>query len=470
MTQFTSPTIQCGKLTSLNPGFENISLSKNPSGSIVFSEFLEDSSEENGPQTGYKCQIYQEKEDFFIHYTGSNLSVQIEGQDLKEGEVFKIKSGEKIALIVNKEQEDEVRMEYVFSSELIETEKEALKRDRERNEESGTLEKKMKFSQNLESGLSCKICKKMICECVSVVPCLHRFCMNCLMQHLKGSQECPQCGERFVNFCRDTFLTNIIEAYEESEHQKERLQEEFQEISQRLFARFEYANGDVYEGEWRKCRRDGRGKMMFNNGDVYEGDWKEDVREGHGRLIYKNGDFYDGEFKNNEREGKGKMSYKMGHIYEGDWKHNHKEGQGIIVYTNGDVYEGEWANDQIEGEGKMVFMIGCMYEGHWESNYITGKGKMLYPNGNIYDGEWKETQREGKGKMLYANGDVYEGNWEQNKREGEGTMVYENGDVYEGQWINDREDRDGKLSKSDCSEECQIWTDVSQDDELIIIE
>jgi hypothetical protein len=32
-----------------------------------------------------------------------------------------------------------------------------------------------------------------------------------------------------------------------------------------------YANGEVYEGEWKEGKKEGKGKMGYPNGDEYEG-------------------------------------------------------------------------------------------------------------------------------------------------------------------------------------------------------
>ena len=42
-----------------------------------------------------------------------------------------------------------------------------------------------------------------------------------------------------------------------------------------------YANGDVYEGEFKgEVREEGRGTYRFANGNVYEGEWKAGQPEG----------------------------------------------------------------------------------------------------------------------------------------------------------------------------------------------
>jgi len=254
-------TAQWGKLTNLSPNFDNISLSKNPSDFTVLNGLLLQGCAEDIFSMENKCQIYWDKEDFFLCYTGRDLSVLTEDHTLKQNEAFKVHSGERIVFILQKPDEPTITMEYIFSGELIQTQRDILKEEHKKNEEIV----KMKFDETLKNETRCLLCCKMIYECVSVVPCLHSFCMYCLVQHLKGSQECPQCGQGFTELRKNVFLNNIIEAYEESGYRRDRTQEECKEMGKLLgtesfFSKFEYANGDIYEGELRKCRREGRGK------------------------------------------------------------------------------------------------------------------------------------------------------------------------------------------------------------------
>jgi len=118
MRPSNSSATQWGKLTSLDPNFDNVSLSKQPSNLIVSREGLQETIDKN-PLSKGSCQIYQKKDGFFISYTGSRLCIEIEERTLKEDEAFKIHSGERIVVTFKK-----IRMEYIFSGELLYKEKE----------------------------------------------------------------------------------------------------------------------------------------------------------------------------------------------------------------------------------------------------------------------------------------------------------------------------------------------------------
>ena len=52
-----------------------------------------------------------------------------------------------------------------------------------------------------------------------------------------------------------------------------------------------YANGDVYDGEWKSSKRHGKGKMTYKeSGGMYE-EWREDKREGQDKMTYKDNKF-----------------------------------------------------------------------------------------------------------------------------------------------------------------------------------
>ena len=62
-------------------------------------------------------------------------------------------------------------------------------------------------------------------------------------------------------------------------------------------------NGAIYEGEWCKGKRDGKGIMTQADGSKYDGEFVEDMCHGHGILNYANGDSYSGEWFQDRKHG-----------------------------------------------------------------------------------------------------------------------------------------------------------------------
>lgn len=81
------------------------------------------------------------------------------------------------------------------------------------------------------------------------------------------------------------------------------------------FGRFEYANGTIYEGQW---------KIIGNN---------QKVKHGEGSLIHAGTTAHE---KGNEE-------------YRGTWFEDKMEGFGIYKYTSGAIYRGEWKDGKQHG-------------------------------------------------------------------------------------------------------------------------
>ena len=47
-----------------------------------------------------------------------------------------------------------------------------------------------------------------------------------------------------------------------------------------------YADGDMYEGEWKDGKMEGHGTYYYADGDQYVGDWRDDKRHGYGKVVY----------------------------------------------------------------------------------------------------------------------------------------------------------------------------------------
>ena len=54
-------------------------------------------------------------------------------------------------------------------------------------------------------------------------------------------------------------------------------------LAQAQKVKMTFANGDVYDGEWKDSKRHGKGKMTSAVGDVYDGKWKDNKKYGKGK-------------------------------------------------------------------------------------------------------------------------------------------------------------------------------------------
>jgi hypothetical protein len=75
----------------------------------------------------------------------------------------------------------------------------------------------------------------------------------------------------------------------------------------------------VYEGNWRRGKFHGQGKLTYADGEVYEGAWKAGMRHGQGKCTYASGSVYEGDYKDDLRNGQGKYTFADGSVYEGVW-------------------------------------------------------------------------------------------------------------------------------------------------------
>jgi hypothetical protein len=108
----------------------------------------------------------------------------------------------------------------------------------------------------------------------------------------------------------------------------------------------------TYEGEYNAAgQREGRGTVRYADGEVYEGEWKADKMEGHGTYRAAHGDVYEGEWKADKMEGRSTMRYADGDVYEGEYKANKKEGRGTYRFANGRAMVSRLKADAPVGKG-----------------------------------------------------------------------------------------------------------------------
>ncbi|CAF1169266.1 unnamed protein product [Didymodactylos carnosus] len=102
--------------------------------------------------------------------------------------------------------------------------------------------------------------------------------------------------------------------------------------------RHEYANGDVYEGNFDNGEHHGYGVHLRKDGTRYEGQWKDGQREGTGTLIWGSGtkwpgDKYVSSFANGEMHGQGRHEYANGDVYEGNYVEGERSVTQVAKYT-----------------------------------------------------------------------------------------------------------------------------------------
>ena len=178
-------------------------------------------------------------------------------------------------------------------------------------------------------------------------------------------------------------------------------------------------------------------KYQYSNGGSYQGDW---IKQGHGKLIYANGNVYDGDFRDDKKHGQGKYTYANGVVYEGGWRDDKFCDQGKLTFFDNDgtyIYEGNFKDGYYHGHGMLKYPGNGFYEGNWIKCKEHGHGKIKYNNGNVYEGDWLNGKKHGQGKLTYADGRVYIGDFKNDKQSGNGKQTWPDGKVYEGGWDND---------------------------------
>lgn len=204
-----------------------------------------------------------------------------------------------------------------------------------------------------------------------------------------------------------------------------------------------YESGYMYEGQWYKGKKHGKGvvyKIHRKNKTadlqkIFQGEFVDDSVTGIGTFFSIHGDRYDGEWTDGKFNGFGEYfqvnenSKKEKQTYTGEWVSNIRHGLGkLLLHESGAFYDGSWDNNQFHGVGILNVPNKVYFNGDFDSGVMSGRGVCLYysDKGNItgrYEGGFKEGLRHGRGwYKFYSNkGEVigeFEGRFKRDEMEG----------------------------------------------------
>ena len=78
-----------------------------------------------------------------------------------------------------------------------------------------------------------------------------------------------------------------------------------------------YHNKDVYSGQWKFGKKDGKGTyIFFETGMKFVGTFKGGNFV-HGQWQYQNGSYFEGNYDNNQPKGVGQWHFANGNVIEG---------------------------------------------------------------------------------------------------------------------------------------------------------
>jgi radial spoke head protein 1 len=172
----------------------------------------------------------------------------------------------------------------------------------------------------------------------------------------------------------------------------------------------------TYEGEtevFNAVVRDGSASAKFANGDVFVGEYKDGKRNGRGKYTFAaNGFTYEGDYVDNKKHGYGSMNMGDKGKYEGDWEKDVRHGVGTYVYPNNDMYTGNWQNGMKHGKGSYTYAdIGSKITGVWSNNKCM-HGEWGMRDRSSYVGRFSNNVPAGEGLFTFANKNTSSGTCE----------------------------------------------------------
>ena len=154
-----------------------------------------------------------------------------------------------------------------------------------------------------------------------------------------------------------------------------------------------FQNGDIYDGGWVNDRMEGS-CTVIRKGVVIKGQFIGGVLSNFAKIEYADERVYEGDISNNAPHGTGKMKWPDNAIYNGGFCEGIVDGMGRMAYSNGDIYEGNWENGSRNGRGTMIYANSkYKYEGEWVDDKRCGEGVLRNHRGDaIKSGFWSNNE------------------------------------------------------------------------------
>eukprot|EP00743_Colponemidia_sp_Colp-15_P003926 GILK01004235.1.p1 GENE.GILK01004235.1~~GILK01004235.1.p1 ORF type:complete len:509 (+),score=97.03 GILK01004235.1:43-1527(+) len=181
--------------------------------------------------SGFHCCVRRETQDGGVTYTLEDLSSNgtfLNGTKVGRGKKVCIRAGDEIMILP----EDRVGKEGLIAFAF------KLTGEDESSCEPPTKKAKISksnqdFVQALSDDLMCGICREILHDCVSLVPCLHNFCGACLSDWAKSNMQCPSCRVTVREVRKNHTLSNVIDSLLNAHPDQRRHPDDLADMNQR---------------------------------------------------------------------------------------------------------------------------------------------------------------------------------------------------------------------------------------------
>ncbi|KAJ0406189.1 hypothetical protein P43SY_000373 [Pythium insidiosum] len=189
--------------------------------------------------------------------------------------------------------------------------------------------------------------------------------------------------------------------------------------------------GAMYNGEWRMGEKHGRGREYTNVG-IYEGEFERNLRRGRGKTVYGKGTTIVGTYgppsRRYEYSAKIKDTMYPQSVLNGEaFRDGIEHGDRMtITFPDGATYEGEMTDGKITGYGKYTSSTGVVDEGFFRDGLLQGENcRRTFPDGTIQRGTFVDGELHGRGLLRERNGDEYDGFFDVGDKSGRGTAYFD---------------------------------------------